>query len=275
MRSAGVILLAMLSTACQHNPPANDQLDAVLWSQTAIEHDLIYQQVFATAARQLPVALADPQWDALPQAPRNLQGLLPALIVDIDETLLDNTALNARMIVADAPYDYPAWMRWVERGEAPALAGAQAFLAQAEALGVTVYYLTNREPGQEQATVLNLQRRGFPVADVGQVLTAGTAIGGCQDAGSDKTCRRHWVGQRARVLMLVGDSFGDLVAASANQRAAQDAAVAPYLGWLGERWFLLPNPTYGAWYSAPYADREALPEARKRALKQRALKLRP
>ncbi|AVO55991.1 5'-nucleotidase, lipoprotein e(P4) family [Ectopseudomonas mendocina] len=271
MRIPSVIFLSVLLAACQQHPPANDQLDAVLWSQTAIEHDLIYQQVFASATRQLPTALADPQWDALPQPPRDLQGLPPALIVDIDETLLDNTSLNARMVVANAPYDYPAWMRWVERGEAPALPGAQAFLARADALGVTVYYLTNREPGQEQATLANLRREGFPIANVEQILTAGTAVGGCQAEGSDKTCRRQWVGQRARVLMLVGDSFGDLVAASANQRAAQDQAAAPYLSWLGERWFLLPNPTYGAWYSAPYEDREELPPARKRALKHQVL----
>lgn len=275
MRTPGVILFAVLLAACQQHPPANDQLDAVLWSQTAIEHDLIYRQVFAVAGRQLPAALADPQWDALAQPPRDLRRLPPALIIDIDETLLDNTPLNARAIVANAPYDYSAWMRWVERGEAPALPGAQAFLAQAQALGVTVYYLTNREPGQEQATLVNLRRQGFPIADVGQILTAGTAVGGCQASGSDKTCRRQWVGQRARVLMLIGDSFGDLVSADVNRRAAQDDAVRPYLGWLGERWFLLPNPTYGAWYSAPYEDREDLPAARKRALKQHVLELHP
>lgn len=273
MRIASVMVLTALLAGCQQRPPANDQLDAVLWSQTAIEHDLIYQQVFASASRQLPLALADPQWDALPQPPRDLHGLPPAVIVDIDETLLDNTALNARAIVADGPYDYAGWMRWVARAEAPALPGAQAFLARAQALGVTVYYLTNREPGQEQATLLNLRRAGFPVDDVAQILTAGTAVGGCQADGSNKTCRRQWVGERARVLLLVGDSFGDLIAADANRRAAQDAAVGPYLAWIGERWFLLPNPTYGAWYSAPYDDQDDVSPARKRALKQQALEL--
>nr|WP_252193587.1 hypothetical protein [Pseudomonas sp. TAE6080] len=38
--------------------PTNDQLDAVLWTQTSIKHDLIYRQVFADATRQLDVALA-------------------------------------------------------------------------------------------------------------------------------------------------------------------------------------------------------------------------
>ena len=46
---------------------------------------------------------------------------------------------------------------------------------------------------------------------------------------------------------------------------------APYQAWFGQRWFLLPNPTYGGWYTAPYGDRDELPDGEKRALKQRAL----
>ena len=83
-----------LLAGCQQTPPANDQLDAVLWTQTSIEHELIYRQLFANATRQLDVALADPTWDALPLPPRNLTGLPPAVVVDIDETLLDNVPLN-------------------------------------------------------------------------------------------------------------------------------------------------------------------------------------
>ncbi|TBU97585.1 5'-nucleotidase, lipoprotein e(P4) family [Phytopseudomonas dryadis] len=260
------LLLAAL-TGCQQHPPANDQLDAVLWTQTSIEHELIYRQVFAAATRQLQTALGDPAWDALAQAPRELHGLPPALIVDIDETLLDNTSLNAHAIVADQPYDYGLWNQWVEDARAPALPGALEFIQAAVRLGIKPYYLTNRSHGQEQATLANLQRAGFPIAGSEQILTAGTPTGGCQASGSDKTCRRQWVGSRARVLMLVGD----FIEAPNSLAAGRDAA-APYLAWLGQRWFLLPNPTHGGWYSAPYQDREALPLPRKRALKQQALR---
>ncbi|MNM52112.1 Lipoprotein E precursor [compost metagenome] len=264
-------LLTALLSGCQHNPPANDQLDAVLWTQTSVEHDLLFRQVYANATRQLAPALADPTWDALAQAPRALQGLPPALIIDIDETLLDNVPLNARAILKDRPYDYEAWYQWVDRAKAPALPGAVDFLQTAAQRGVTPYYLTNREPGQEQATLENLRRAGFPIDSSAQILTAGTAIGGCQASGSDKTCRRHWVGTQARVLMQLGDSFGDFMANTGSQQAQLDAA-RPYFAWLGERWFLLPNPTYGSWYSAPYQGREGLSEQHKRALKHQVLK---
>jgi len=272
-RSVSLIaaLLATLLTGCQQHPPANDQLDAVLWTQTSVEHDLLFRQVYASATQHLDRALADPAWDALAHAPRALHGLPPALIIDIDETLLDNVPLNARSIINDRPYDYDAWYQWVDRAKGPALPGAVDFLQAAARRGITPYYLTNRAPGQEQATLENLRRAGFPIDSSAQILTAGTAIGGCQASGSDKTCRRHWVGTQARVLMQLGDSFGDFMATRGSQQAQFDAA-RPYFAWLGERWFLLPNPTYGGWYSAPYQGREGLSEQQKRAFKHKVLK---
>ncbi|OYU04696.1 MAG: acid phosphatase [Pseudomonas sp. PGPPP1] len=270
---SSVCLLSTALVGCQQQPPANDQLDAVLWTQTSIEHELIYTQVFASATRQLDAALADPTWDALPLPPRNLAGLPPAVVVDIDETVLDNVPLNARDILSNQVYSYDRWNTWVDQAKAQALPGAVSFLQAADKKGITVYYITNREHSQVQATVNNLRLRGFPVAHNEQVLAAGTPTGHCEQAGYGKNCRRQWVASHARVLMLAGDSLGDFVQAEHNTLADQRKAAAPYLAWLGQRWFVLPNPTYGNWYSAPYGDQEKLPFERKRQLKQQALHL--
>lgn len=270
---SSVCLLSTALVGCQQQPPANDQLDAVLWTQTSIEHELIYRQVFASATRQLDAALADPTWDALPLPPRNLSGLPPAVVVDIDETVLDNVPLNARDILTNQVYSYDRWNTWVDQAKAQALPGAVEFLQAADKKGITVYYITNREHSQVQATVNNLRLRGFPVAHNEQVLAASTPTGHCEQAGYGKNCRRQWVASHARVLMLAGDSFGDFIQAEHNTLAEQRKAAAPYLAWLGQRWFLLPNPTYGNWYSAPYGDQEKLPFERKRQLKQQALHL--
>ncbi|MGY2376510.1 5'-nucleotidase, lipoprotein e(P4) family [Pseudomonas sp. SDO524_S393] len=270
---ASVCLLSSALTGCQQTPPPDDQLDAVLWTQTSIEHELIYRQLFANATRQLDVALADPGWDALPFPPRNLKGLPPAVVVDIDETLLDNVPLNARDVVNNQVYSYDRWNTWVDQAKAQALPGSVAFLQAARQKGITVYYLTNREHSQVAATVANLRLRGFPVERDEQVLAASTPTGHCESAGYGKDCRRQWVAAHARVLLMAGDSLGDFVQAEHNSLDAQRKAVAPYLNWLGQRWFLLPNPTYGSWYSAPYGDDEKLPFERKRLMKQKALQL--
>lgn len=276
MRNLIVASLCLLTTAltgCQQTPPANDQLDAVLWTQTSIEHELIYRQLFANATRQLDVALADPTWDALPLPARKLAGLPPAVVVDIDETLLDNVPLNARDIINNQVYSYDRWNTWVEQAKAQALPGSVAFLQAARQKGIKVYYLTNREHSQVAATANNLRLRGFPIESNEQILAASTPTGHCESAGYGKNCRRQWVASQARVLLMAGDSLGDFVQAEHNTLAAQRKAIEPYVNWLGQRWFLMPNPSYGNWYSAPYGDDETLPFAQKRRLKQQALLL--
>jgi hypothetical protein len=64
-----------------------------------------------------------------------------------------------------------------------------------------------------------------------------------------------------------------LLAGCQHPPPANDQLDAVLWTWLGQRWFLLPNPTYGNWYSAPYKDDEKLPFERKRQLKQQALDL--
>lgn len=270
---ASACLLTTALAGCQQTPPANDQLDAVLWTQTSIEHELIYRQLFANATRQLDIALADPNWDALPLPARKLTGLPPGVIVDIDETLLDNVPLNARDIINNQVYSYDRWNTWVEQAKAQALPGSVAFLQAARQKGIKVYYLTNREHSQVAATAENLRLRGFPIESDAQILAASTPTGHCESAGYGKNCRRQWVASHARVLLMAGDSLGDFVQAEHNTLDAQRKAVEPYVNWLGQRWFLLPNPSYGNWYSAPYGDDESLPFAHKRRLKQGALLL--
>ena len=195
------------------------------------------------------------------------------MVVDIDETLLDNVPLNARDVINNQVYSYARWNTWVDQAKAQALPGAVAFLQAAEQKGIKVYYLTNREHSQVAATVANLRLRGFPVDSDEQVLAASTPTGHCESAGYGKNCRRQWVANNARVLLMAGDSLGDFVQAEHNTLADQRKAVAPYVKWLGQRWFLLPNPSYGNWYSAPYGDDEQLPFEQKRKLKQQALQL--
>ena len=270
---AGIISITGALLGCQSLPEANDQLDAVLWTQTSIEHEIAYRQVFLSATRQLDTALSTPNWDALPIAPRSLKNLPPAVVVDIDETLLDNTPLNARDIINNQTYSYNRWNKWVNEANAQALPGAVDFLNEVDKRGITIYYLTNREHSQVSATLNNLRRRGFPIYNAEQILAASTPTGHCEAAGYNKTCRRQWVANHARVLMLVGDSFGDFVKAKPHTLEAQREAAAPYIQWLGQRWFILPNPTYGDWYSAPYNDQDSLPASQKRKLKQHALDL--
>ena len=253
--------------------PADDTFNATVWFQTAIERELVFREVYRAAGERLAAALADPTWDALPKDDRgdvDARRLPPAIIVDVDETVLDNSPQQVRQLRAGGTFDPTRFDAWVDEGRAKALAGAREFLQAAAARGVTVYYVSNRAAGQRAVTAANLRAQGFPVADDAQFLGLGMAVPGCDAKGPDKSCRRRLVGRGHRVLMLFGDQLGDFVQPAANTPDGRRAAVAPYLDWIGQRWWVLPNPMYGSWESALSGDPKASPAA-KRAARAAAL----
>jgi 5'-nucleotidase (lipoprotein e(P4) family) len=248
----------------------NDTLDAVAWMQTAVEHDLVYREVFRNAGEKLLKALADPTWDALPYVERmeSARELPPAIIVDIDETILDNSPYEARLIRAGDVYGEATWAAWCREKSARALPGARAFAELADRHGVSVFYISNRARALDDVTLDNLRNEGFPLpAGTTTLLDPGTVVAGCTTRGSDKGCRRRMVGRTHRVLLQLGDQIGDFVDVAANTPAGRRAALEPYDAWIGERWFVLPNPAYGSWEPALFDNDRSLTAGQRRAAK--------
>lgn len=263
--------------AAAASPAADDNLNAVAWTQTAVEHDLIYRQTYHAAALQLDRALADPTWEALAKGERKTAVVDPsktAVILDVDETALDNSPYQAQLIAKGSQYDEFTWAQWCREEKATAVPGAVEFARLAADRGVTVFYLSNRASDLAEATLDNLRKRDFPIAEGEQVfLGLGTVVSGCEQNGSEKGCRRELISRNYRVLMQVGDQIGDLVDVLANTPAGRQQAVAPYLDWIGERWFVLPNPTYGSWEPALFNNDWSQPATVRRRAKIDALRL--
>ena len=254
---------------------ADDNLNAVSWSQNAIEHDLIYLQTYRDAQARLLAAKRDPRWDALPSDDRKapLKGLQPAVVLDVDETVLDNSPYQARLIRSGGEYNEADWADWCKEQRARALPGAVAFTRFAQAHGIAVIYLSNRAQDLDGVTLANLRKDGFPVSGPDAFLGLGTFVKGCEQNGSDKSCRRQLVSRHYRVLMQFGDQLGDFVAAQANTLAGRQAAIQPYLRWIGTRWFVLPNPTYGSWEGALINNNWQAPRDERRREKIQALRI--
>ncbi len=214
----------------------------------------------------------DTDWDALPPSDRDgsAKGLPPAIILDVDETVLDNSMHQARLIRDERGFDSNRWAAWVREGRADAIPGAAEFILHASDRGVAVYFVTNRSVELVDATMTNLRRVGIPVAGAEFVLGRGTPVSGC-DEGSEKHCRRRLVGRRHRVLLQIGDQLSDLVSVTGNTRQARQTSVEPFAAWMGERWFLLPNPIYGSWESALFDHDWTLDEPTRRRRKLDAL----
>ena len=257
-------------------PVADDNLNAVAWSQNASEHDFIYLQTFRDAQEKLLKAKQDPTWDALPKNDRaahpSLKGLKPAVVLDIDETALDNSPYQARLIRAGGEFNEAEWAAWCKEAIARPLPGALAFTQFAADHDIAVIYISNRAKDLDEATLANLRSAGFPVAGKESFLGLGTFVEGCEQAGSEKGCRRQLVAKNYRVLMQFGDQIGDFTNVLGNNAEGRTKAMAPYTGWIGERWFVLPNPTYGSWEPALFDNDFSLPRSERRQKKIESLR---
>lgn len=255
--------------------PADDNLNAVAWTQTALEHDLIYQETFRSAQSQLLAALKDKNWDALPSDDRTTpyKNLKPAVILDIDETVLDNSPYQARLIRKGGEFNEADWAAWCKEERARALPGAVAFTQFAAKHGVAVFYISNRAQDLDTATLSNLRKAGLPVSGPDAFLGLGTILRDCDQVGTEKNCRRQLIGQHYRVLMQFGDQLGDFVTVLSNTPAGRAQAMAPYMDWIGTRWFVLPNPTYGSWEPALFNNEWSTPREQRREQKIQALRI--
>lgn len=276
-----VLICTVSLAACASAPAprttaaADDNLNSVVWIQNSEEFALTALGTYRAAGALLAQALEDPAWDAM--APQERQDgsarLPPAIIVDVDETILDNSAYQARLVLEGREYDTGSWADWVDQARATPVPGAVEFLAGAAGRGVTVFYITNREHGQAEATLANLAAVGFPVeTDVPVHLGLGMDIEGCVDQGQNKVCRRQWVAQRYRVLMQFGDQLSDFIDIGDNSAASRARAMDAAGDFIGERWFMLPNPSYGYWESSLFGEDWSLSREERRRTKRDSLR---
>jgi 5'-nucleotidase (lipoprotein e(P4) family) len=241
-----LLTLATLSLlACATTPPStapapvcnpgHSILSATLWTQHAAEYRAVALQTYANARMALDRELASAAG-----------GLPPAVILDLDETTLDNTPFEARVIRAGKTYDSASWKAWTAEGGAPAVPGALEFLKYAQSRGVRPFYVTNRDLDEEAGTRRNLETLGFPLdPGIDTLLQRGE-----NDWKSDKTARREHVARTHRVLLLIGDDLNDFVDAREKSQAERDELMARTANEWGTRWFMLPNPMYGSWERA-------------------------
>jgi len=229
------------------------------WVQTSAEYEAAARQAFNAAARALDAALADSTWTAALEQTGDFAALPPAIITDVDETMLDNSPFEARMARAGLVYDDPAFDTWVESAEAGPVPGALEFATEAARRGVTIFYVSGRGQASEEATRRNLERRGFPLDPDVDVVPA---TGEQPEWTSDKTSRRAWIASRYRVLLVIGDDFNDFANGRVPLERRAELVRENAERW-GRRWIVIPNPIYGSWERALYDFESGLSDAEK------------
>ncbi|MBI1356279.1 MAG: 5'-nucleotidase, lipoprotein e(P4) family [Acidobacteria bacterium] len=261
-RRYGLCLLLLWTAACSQKqvavappppppPPAvvaNPQATALyanLWIQRSAEYQALCRQVYQDAERVI-----------LERFSRVRLSKPPAVILDLDETVIDNSGFQTWLHRQSATYSSGGWGQWERwqagEGQVEAVPGALAFLRALEQAGVTPVFVSNRKESAREQTVKALVRLGALQHDEPERLLLRTDT-------SSKIERRAVVAEKWSVLALVGDNLADfdgVFEAEAGDLEARNARVAELADKWGSEWFVLPNPVYGDWVGALGPDLE-------------------
>ena len=179
--------------------------------------------------------------------------------------MLDNSPAQASDIKNRKAFALKDWYAWGEMRKAKAIPGAVDFLNYATSKGVKVFFVSNRDATQKQATMDNLKNVGFKDVTDDNVLL--------RTAESSKEARRQIILQKYRIVFFMGDNLDD------HSNVFERKSVADRFGevdkakdMFGKRYIVLPNAMYGTWESAIY-DYKSLTDIEKVTKRVNALEL--
>jgi 5'-nucleotidase (lipoprotein e(P4) family) len=232
---AGMIVVVF---SCQKSESGEETgiSNDIKWVRTSVEYQAICIQTYRSA------------WEAVKNANDHLDEDW-AVILDIDETVLDNSPYEEMLI--EKGLKYPAqWAEWVNSAEAEAVPGAKAFIDSIRTLGQNAHiaFITNRDISFETATVENLKLRDMWSED--DVVL-------CRTEKSDtKAIRRNEVvtgtGRCSgtggwEIIALIGDQLHDVADFAAGSSPEELRNTFKDSSTWGSTSFVLPNPMYGSW----------------------------
>jgi 5'-nucleotidase (lipoprotein e(P4) family) len=269
-RTAVLVLFTLAIAACDHpadrqNTPAlapapeinqqNYLSAATLFVQHSAEYKALCYQAFNGAAYTLRNLVSE-------GGSANL-----AVVLDLDETVLDNSPYTGWQISSNAAYSDSTWAIWTNKASAEEVPGAGDFLRMADAMGITLFYVSNRDTSALAATIANMAQLQLPQLEAEHFML--------KTSTSDKTDRRSAIeAQGYQIVMYVGDNLGDFSGAFDKQSTARRAELTDSLNTrFGTEYIVLPNPVYGTWEGALYNYDRTLTDAQRDSLRMQALKV--
>ena len=225
---------------------------SVLWYQRSAEMQATYYQAFNWAERIIKekIETGDEKYPK-------------AVILDIDETILDNSPYEAQLIFEMEPYSSKSWKKWVSKSVADPLPGALKFTKLADSLEVEGFYISNRKNILLESTIDNLREAGFPNSDKEHIFL--------RTDESSKKERRKKVSSRYDILLFIGDNLDDFSEIfESRNNISEFTALKSFQNEFGSRFIILPNPMYGSW-EKPFLGSENNYSKKKEKLKQNLL----
>ena len=214
---------------------AETETMGLLWMRTSAEYRALAYQGYNVAMNLVKMAVTDPSHQRKPLA----------IVLDADETVVDNTKLMGESIAnGNGRFDAPWWRQAVHQGKSQAMPGAVEFLNEVHKQGVEIFYVSNRyAPVNYDATVQNFKELGFPSVDKDHVLLF--------EKDSDKQPRFDAIAKKYYVVLYMGDNAGDFpIGTKGKTLAERNGIIDAHKEDFGTTFVVFPNPAYGSWVSA-------------------------
>jgi 5'-nucleotidase (lipoprotein e(P4) family) len=262
----GAAMVALSTAAARAEElMANDVLLATLWTQRSVEFKGNAMTVYALGKIRLDQALADKKWTAAPVEQKgDYQNLPPAVVLDLDETVLDNSAYQVWTIKAGTSFSLKTWNEFCAAQISKAIPGSVEFTKYAESKGVKVFYVSNRDVVTEKDTRENMEKLGYPMGgNVDTFLMQNEQ----KEWGSKKGTRRAFLAKDYRILLEFGDNFGDFDDRYSSPEADRLKFFDENKDRWGREWLVIANPTYGSFDAAPFGFDYKKSDADKRKAK--------
>jgi 5'-nucleotidase (lipoprotein e(P4) family) len=232
---AGIILI--LTACCDKKIKSNASeqtkylLTATLYNYYSAEYMALAHQAFNIGKERLIEIRAERPDD---------YGL--AIVVDIDETILNNSPYEAKSMLEGRTYTSESWYEWCNMSAAEAVPGALEFLKFADSLGFHIFYITNRKKKfVEQGTIENIRKLGFPQVKDDHFLL--------RTDNRSKEKRRLAVSENYEIVLLAGDNLGDFYE-DINVFTEREKLMKTNKDLFGKKFIVLPNAIYGDWLDA-------------------------
>ena len=214
---------------------AETETMGLLWMRTSAEYRALAYQGYNVAMNAVKMAVTDPSHQRKPLA----------IVLDADETVVDNTKLMGESIVnGNGRFDAPWWRQAVHQGKSQAMPGAVEFLNEVHKQGVEIFYVSNRyAPVNLDVTIQNFKELGFPSVDKDHVLLF--------EKDSDKQPRFDMIAKKYYVIVYMGDNAGDFpIGTKGKTLAERNAIIDAHKEDFGTTFVVFPNPAYGSWVSS-------------------------
>jgi len=214
---------------------AETETMGLLWMRTSAEYRALAYQGYNVAMNAVKMAVTDPSHQRKPLA----------IVLDADETVVDNTKLMGESIVnGNGRFDAPWWRQAVYQGKSQAMPGAVEFLNEVHKQGVEIFYVSNRyAPVNLDVTIQNFKELGFPSVDKDHVLLF--------EKDSDKQPRFDMIAKKYYVVLYMGDNAGDFpIGTKGKTLAERNGIIDAHKEDFGTTFVVFPNPAYGSWVSA-------------------------